>query len=430
MVRTVDAHRDIDARARDILRANDKGGFTVPTGGLYPYQWNWDSVFVALGFATFDESRACREIETLFEAQWDDGFVPHIIFRRNDPDYFPGPDVWQAGTDIPTSGITQPPVAASVVNTLWTRSSSEEIRSRLAALYPKILAWHRWFHRFRIPDGCGAVVITHPWESGRDNSPEWDAPSANIDISGVQPYQRRDLQHADADMRPTKLDYDRYIALVEFGRNAGWDHDVIGSSGPFRVADVGITMILLRATRDLIDLANRLGRDDDLEELEACLQQLVMGTNYLWDETAGTFCSRDTITGRHSGFVTNASFLNCYAAVGNEEQRDKMTAHWERISASANYMLPSHDPDDSRFDALRYWRGPIWIVVNYMLAKGFREQGLDEWAERIAADSRKIISEHGFNEAFSPISGEGSGGSDFSWTAAMWLAWCGAANEQ
>ena len=25
----------------------------------------------------------------------------------------------------------------------------------------------------------------------------------------------------------------------------------------------------------------------------------------------------------------------------------------------------------------------------------------------------------------SPVSGEGTGGSGFSWTAAMWLAWCG-----
>ena len=52
---------ETDKRAREILESNDKGGFTVPTGGLYPYQWNWDSVFVALVFATFDESRACKE---------------------------------------------------------------------------------------------------------------------------------------------------------------------------------------------------------------------------------------------------------------------------------------------------------------------------------------------------------------------------------
>ena len=25
-----------------ILRENDRGAYTVPTKGLYPFQWNWD----------------------------------------------------------------------------------------------------------------------------------------------------------------------------------------------------------------------------------------------------------------------------------------------------------------------------------------------------------------------------------------------------
>ena len=79
----------MDERAREILRANDRGGYTVPNGRVYPFQWNWDSAFVALGFATFDQDRAWQEIETLFEAQWPDGFVPHIVFWKDDAGYFP-----------------------------------------------------------------------------------------------------------------------------------------------------------------------------------------------------------------------------------------------------------------------------------------------------------------------------------------------------
>lgn len=30
-------------RAKRILAANDRGGYTVPTDRLYPFQWNWDS---------------------------------------------------------------------------------------------------------------------------------------------------------------------------------------------------------------------------------------------------------------------------------------------------------------------------------------------------------------------------------------------------
>src|SRR3546814_8422825 len=81
-------------RARSVLRGNDLGGFTVPTRGLYPFQWNWDSCLVALGWSTFDEPRAWTEIETLFSGQWPDGMVPHIVFHRPDPGYFPGPEAW------------------------------------------------------------------------------------------------------------------------------------------------------------------------------------------------------------------------------------------------------------------------------------------------------------------------------------------------
>ncbi|MEM1174496.1 MAG: hypothetical protein AAGI27_06760 [Pseudomonadota bacterium] len=411
--------------AQEILRRNDKGGFTVPTSGLYPYQWNWDSVFVAMGFATFDESRACREIETVFDAQWDNGFVPHIIFRRDDPDYFPGPSVWQAGGELPTSGITQPPVAGSVINFLWDRVSNEETRDRIRVLYDKTLRWHDWFHANRVHDGVNAVVITHPWESGRDNSPEWDRPALGVDVSKVKPYQRRDLQHADADMRPTKHDYDRYIALVEYGRGTGWNHGLIGSQGPFRVADVGMTFVLLRSTRDLLALSEKLGRHDDKSLLLDQIRTLEQGADYHWDDQSQTYCSRDVITGEHSGYLTNASFLYAYAGVGSDAQHAAMAAHWQRIAAEVRYMLPSHDPGDPLFDHIRYWRGPVWIMMNYMAARGFEERGESAWSRRLKSDSRELIERFGFHEAFSPCSGEGTGGTDFSWTAALWLAWCG-----
>ena len=86
----------LDSIARSILLGNDRGGYTVPTDGLYPYQWNWDSAFAAAGFATFDIPRAWAEVETLFGGQWPSGMVPHILFHRPDPGYFPGPDVWGA----------------------------------------------------------------------------------------------------------------------------------------------------------------------------------------------------------------------------------------------------------------------------------------------------------------------------------------------
>ena len=39
----------------------------------------------------FDLDRALEEVETLFQGQWNNGMAAHIVFRRDDPSYFPGP---------------------------------------------------------------------------------------------------------------------------------------------------------------------------------------------------------------------------------------------------------------------------------------------------------------------------------------------------
>ena len=114
---------DLDEQARSILKKNDRGGFTIPTARLYPFQWNWDSAFIALGIATMDNERAWQELEMLVEGQAMDGMIPSIIFRNDDDDYFPGPRVWQTNNgQINGTGISQPPVLASVVTQLATKT--------------------------------------------------------------------------------------------------------------------------------------------------------------------------------------------------------------------------------------------------------------------------------------------------------------------
>lgn len=80
---TLNDHKraELVAGAQDVLRQNDRDGkYTVPSNKLYPYQWAWDSAFLAIGWATFDPSRGLTELETLFSGQWDDGRMPHIHF--------------------------------------------------------------------------------------------------------------------------------------------------------------------------------------------------------------------------------------------------------------------------------------------------------------------------------------------------------------
>jgi glycogen debranching enzyme len=416
----------LDTQAREILTRNDLGGYTVPTQGLYPFQWNWDSAFVALGFATFDMGRAWRELETLVTGQWDDGMIPHIVFHQDDDGYFPGPDMWATGTQPPTSGITQPPILASVLRRLWEQDGADPAHPRMRALYAACVKSHRWFHSYRDPLGNGLAMVTHNWETGRDNSSEWDHALAQVDTASVGTYTRRDTGHVDPAMRPRQDEYDRYVAILQFGRDSGWDHRAIADNGPFRMIDVGMSMMLLRANRDLLVMAEAIGDNPVADELRERISLSEKGIDWLWNAEAGAFCSRDVSSLESSGLVTNASFLAFYADAGSSAQRAQLIAALGRLTNSAAYLVPSLEAGSRDYDHRRYWRGPIWLVVNHMIAQGLAEQGHADWAERIRGDSARLIEKSGFFESFSPETGEGSGGDDFSWTAAMWLAWCGA----
>jgi glycogen debranching enzyme len=403
----------LDQAARDILRLNDRGGYTVPTEGLYPYQWNWDSAFAAMGFAQFNVDRAWVEFETLFSGQWDNGMVPHILFHQVDEGYFPGPEMWKSVGPIPSSGITQPPVAATMVRLVFERNPNVGL-ARLASLYDKIVAWHDWFMAWRLDQG--AVCTTHPWETGRDNAPDWDGAMAAIDPVGVGEYRRRDTSHVDSEMRPTREDYDRYVWLVQRGARLNWDDAAMLQDTPFRMADPSMTFTLMRAQRDLAELGRSLGRD--VSTIEGQIAKLESGAQTLWNETLGCYDSRDTRTGEWANSISNASFLCWYGGLPAPQMRAVLTHVLEGVT----YGVPSFTPHDPKFEAKRYWRGPVWAVMNMLIGMGLDEMDLPE-GQVLREGTADLITKHGFSEYFDPLDGSPAGGGTFTWTAAVWLGW-------
>ena len=69
-------------QAKEILAQNWLGHSTKPAPHLYPHQWNWDSGFIAMGYARYNQHRAQQELSTLFQAQWANGMLPQIVARQ------------------------------------------------------------------------------------------------------------------------------------------------------------------------------------------------------------------------------------------------------------------------------------------------------------------------------------------------------------
>ncbi len=408
------------SHAAEILRENDRGTYTVPTKGLYPFQWNWDSCLTALGQAHIDEARAWTEINTLFEHQWEDGMVPHIVFHEHDDGYFPGPSVWGTQRPTPTSGITQPAVAGFAIRRLFERAKDKTLAIKQAsALLPKVARWHDWFYANRDPQRTGLVAIIHPWESGRDNSVDWDAAFERVPTEGVQPYTRRDTSHANPAHRPTQAQYDRYVWLVQHFRSLNWDNSLLHDASPFQMVDPGFNAILIRSCTDTAALAAELGMDELAARHQAMADKGIQALQGLWSEQHGQYVCLDRTLGTRVDSPSSAGLLAVFADVG-ADYGHRIAARIQALSTRSQYLIPSHDPAAAEFDAKRYWRGPVWLIMNYMIADGLQRLGETATADAIVASSLELI-EHGFAEYYDPLTGEGCGGGRFTWTAAMVL---------
>jgi hypothetical protein len=295
---------------------------------------------------------------------------------------------------------------------------------RAKAMFGAVMNWHRWFHECRTPDGTQTIATVHPWETGRDNCPDWEIGLSAMEIDpDMEPYERKDTLHSAASQRPSKEQYDKYVTMIKFGRDHGWDQKLMTRDGPFLMFDPGLHFILLRADRDLLKLAKRIGHVDREAEIHGWIEKGEAGAHALWNQDLKAFCARDVRTGEFSNGFSSASALCFYADAGRAEQRVGTLENIQRIGEAAQFLLPSWDPDHPMFEPQRYWCGPLWPQMNHIISKGLAEQGEAVLAKRIRHDLASVISQSGFYECFDPLTGAGCIGTDFSWTAAMWLAW-------
>jgi hypothetical protein len=423
-----------------VLRNNDLGGWTRPAPRLYPHQWSWDSAFVAIGLRHVDLGRAMRELETLFSAQWADGRIPHIVFNPEAHDYFPGPDLWAsavASSVAPrqpaTSGLVQPPVHAMALRRILELAQAQnrnEVIARAEQLYPRVLEWHRYLAAFRDPGRMGLLLIYHPWESGTDNSPRWDAALARVQVGRLEAYQRHDLKHVDdPGERPTHAEYDRYLWLVELLKQAHYDDATIQSGHPFQIRDVLMSALLAVASRDLAQVAEQFAPSDlaEIREHEARFSRGVLGA---WDQDVRLALDRDERIGAPIQVQTCAGLapllLPSLEGAMLDSTVDRLQGPGFAGASGLKFaVVPSTVPNTPGFQPRGYWRGPAWPVFNWLMWSGLHQHGRSEIAGELRAANLELLAqtEAQFAEYFEPYTAEPLGSIDQSWTAAVTLDW-------
>jgi hypothetical protein len=423
-VSAVTAHTDVSAAATRVLERNWRGGYTVPAGGLYPHQWSWDSAFIAIGLRHISPRRAQLELDSLLSAQWADGRLPQIVFDRGrDDDYSPGGSFWNSeriagAPGVSTAGLVQPPnhaLAALLVHEADPAESRR--RSFLERVYPRLVAWHEYLRRRRSGDS-GLARIVHPWESGMDNSPYWDAPLAAVGGGSPDAVPRPDLRHADATHRPSNAEYRKYLHLAARYRDHDCDDD---DDHPFLLEDPAVNAIWARSESALAAIATELGLDAAAARHTERATEITDALESLWHPAIGCYVARDARTGELQPFRTVSGLVPLLLAEVAHAPELLDTLRGEHFALGAVALVPSHDLTAETFDPARYWRGPSWFNTAWLIIEGLETHGAGDEARAMARQAWRLAVDHGFPEYVDPHSSAPRGTLEFSWTAALAL---------
>lgn len=426
----------LQEKAINVLNKNWKDSFSIPCANLYPFQWFWDSGLIAIGFAHFDMHKAEKEIETLLDAQWGNGFIPHIIFHSETDSYFPGADFHnsslhpQSSQKYKSTGMTQPPVTGFVLEELYRISKEKENTLKfIETVIDKVYKNHEYFYKQRDPQNEGLVYIYHNWESGTDNSPIWDDIWDTMNPPEYT-FERRDTTHVDAAQRPSKREYDHYLHIIEIAKKHNYDDKKIAELSPFLVQDPLFNSVLIKSNGSLIKLYELLGRNEDkIKQLELWQEKAIKSLNSkLYNKDLGAYVHYDLRNERPLSYLSSSSFAPLFAEIPDVKRAQSMVkVMLEKFGGNHQYLCASFDPTSERFNPKKYWRGPVWVNLNWMLYRGLIKYGYIDVAERVRKDTIALIEKNGFYEYFDSrkemddTGKAGYGGNDFSWSAALFL---------
>lgn len=327
----------------------------APSKTHYLGIWHWDAYFHALAYRHVDAQLAQDQLWALLDYQSDNGMIPDVVHdeglitREDDP----------GGREL-----TKPPLMAWSALRLFEGGGGSAF---LQDMYEPLVRWNNWWLEHCDDDGDGVVQYNHPYSSGLDDSPLWDA---------GMPVESPDLNTYLCIHMQSLATIARLIGRHDDGEN--WD-------------------------RQARDLARRAG-------------------SHFYDRKSGVFWA----TKDHSPIrvLTPFNLLPIWTGYLSRRQAHAvMSTLTSKNTFWTEFGIPTVSRSDSCYDPERMWRGPTWINVNYMLIEALSRVGYHSLAANLADRTVDLIGRSGIAEYFNSATGDvpARAAPAFGWSAALFV---------
>lgn len=373
---TEDAVGSLVPRAREVLEQHwTPWHHSVPNIDRYPAQYLWDSCFHSLIWAQLGDERAVMELASVFRHQDAGGFVPHVTYHS--PAGLAG--FWGRSS---TSSITQPPMFGHAAAELVHRGY--DVPDAVLDAATRGLRFLLG-QRARIGD---LVSLCHPWESGTDDSPRWDA--------WFGPAWEAGLWHRRKGELLTSIVRDANGAPL---RNPA-----------FAVASAGFNALV---AFNALELAGLTGD----ERLVADAKQIIEALDARWDPRLETWV--DASEGAApSAAIRTADALLPLLVVDRPVPRSLLSS----TGYGTVYGPSSVHVDEPTYVPGQYWRGSSWPQITYLLAVAAHRRGDIATRDGLRGLLAAGAARSGLAEHWHAETGEALGSSPQSWTGVAIVA--------
>ncbi|MGH9452968.1 MAG: amylo-alpha-1,6-glucosidase, partial [Terriglobia bacterium] len=230
----------------------------------------------------------------------------------------------------------------------------------------------------------------------------------------LKPYFTR-LEHTVVFWENTRRSTNGFFRWYN-GVESGVDNNPAVSARPANVTEgVDLQCYIYREYVALAILADKLGRAQVAAAYRKKAEDLkVLVQTKMWSDADGMFLNINSTTGQFVRVKTWTNFVPLWAGIATPAQAQRtiqehllnLREFWSAYGVRT--LAPSEPLYNPRSG---YWRGPIWVISNYLLMHGLMNYGYKKEAQELAGKTVSLLihdlqTTGGMNECYDPENGK------------------------